>query len=74
MVYPVPNTGAQATISGVEKSIHSFGTPQSIAHDRGTAFIDTEFVNWTKKLGITYDQEPHIRPGLRVKSRRKTNT
>ena len=48
MVYPVTNTGAQATISAVEKWIHSFGIPQSIAHDRGT-----EFVNWTKELGIT---------------------
>ena len=53
MVYPVTNTGAQATISAVEKWIHSFGSPQSIVHDRGTAFINTEFINWTKELGIT---------------------
>ena len=53
MVYPVTNTGAQATISAVEKWIHSFGIPQSIVHDRGTAFIKTEFINWTKELGIT---------------------
>ena len=53
MVYPVTNTGAQATISAVEKWIHSFGIPQSIVHDRGTAFIKTEFNNWTKELGIT---------------------
>ena len=53
MVYPVTNTGAQATISAVEKWIHSFGIPQSIVHDRGTAFINTEFINWTKELGIT---------------------
>ena len=53
MVYPVNNTGAQATISAVEKWIHSFGIPQSIVHERGTAFINTEFVNWTKELGIT---------------------
>ena len=52
-VYPVTNTGAQATISAVEKWIHSFGNPQSILHDRGTAFINTEFINWTKELGIT---------------------
>ena len=53
MVYPVTNTGAQATISAFEKLIHSFGIPQSIVHDRGTAFINTEFINWTKELGIT---------------------
>ena len=50
---PVTNTGAQATISAVEKWIHSFGIPQSILHDRGTAFINTEFINWRKELGIT---------------------
>ena len=53
MVYPVINTGAQATISAVEKWIHSFGILQSFVHDRGTAFINTEFINWTKELGIT---------------------
>ena len=53
MVYPVTNTGAQTTISAVEKWIHSFGIPQSIVHDRGTDFINTEFINWTKELGIT---------------------
>ena len=26
---------------------------QSIIHDRGTAFLNTDFVNWTKELGIT---------------------
>ena len=53
MVYPVTNAGAQATISAVEKWIHSFGIPQCIVHDRGTAFINNEFINWTKELGIT---------------------
>ena len=53
MVYPVTKTGAQATISAVENWIHSFIFPQSIVHDRGTAFINTEFVNWIKELGIT---------------------
>ena len=53
MVYPVTNIGAQATISAAEKWIHSFGIPQSIVHDRGTAFINTESINWTKELGIT---------------------
>ena len=53
MVYPVTNTGVQATISAVENWIHSFGIPQSTVHDRGTAFINTEFINWTKEMGIT---------------------
>ena len=53
MVFPVTNTGAQATISAFEKWILSFRIPQSIVHDRGTAFIHTEFINWTKELGIT---------------------
>ena len=53
MVYPVLNTTALATITAVEKWILSFGIPQSIIHDRGTAFINTEFINWTKELGIT---------------------
>ena len=52
--YPVTNTGAQATISAVEKWIHSIGILQSSVHDRGTAFINTEFINWTKELGITW--------------------
>ena len=52
MVYPVRNTTALATIT-VEKWILPFGIPQSIIHDRGTAFINTQFLNWTKELGIT---------------------
>ena len=53
MVYPVRNTTALATITAVEKWILHFGIPHSIIHDRGTAFINTEFINWIKELGIT---------------------
>ena len=53
MLYPVTNIGSQATISAVEKWIHSIGLPQSFAHDRDTAFTNAEFRNWTKELGIT---------------------
>ena len=53
MVYPVTDASARATIAAVEKWIHSFGVPQSIIHDRGTAFINTDFINWTKELRIT---------------------
>ena len=53
MVFPFTNIGAQATISAVKKWIHSFEILQSIVHDRGTAFINTEFNNWTKEMAIT---------------------
>ena len=53
MVYPVTNTGAQTTIAAFENWIPHFGNPQSIILDRGTAFLNTDFVNWTKVLGIT---------------------
>ena len=53
LVYRVRNTTTLATITADEKWILSFGIPQSIIHDRGTAFINTEFINWTKGLGIT---------------------
>ena len=53
MVYPVRNTTALATSSAVEKWINCFGISQSIIHDRSTAFINTDFISWTKELGIT---------------------
>ena len=53
MVYPVTNTGAQATVSALEEWIYSFGLPQSIEQDRGTAFFNTDFINWIKVLGKT---------------------
>ena len=37
----------------LKKWIHSFGIPQSIIHDRGTAFIKSDFINWRKELGNT---------------------
>ena len=52
MVYPVNNTGAQATIAAVEKWILHLVIPQSVIHDRGIAFLNTDFVNCTKELGI----------------------
>ena len=52
MVYPVTNSGARSTISAADKWIDSFGVHQSFVHARGTAFINTEFVNWKKRIGI----------------------
>ena len=37
----------------MEKFITSFGIPQHIVHDNGTAFKSSDFVNWTFELGIT---------------------
>ena len=63
MVYRVNINGAQATIAAVEKWIHHFGIPQSILHNRRTAFLDTDFVNWTKELGIPCDRAQTTHPG-----------
>ena len=52
MVYPVRNTTALATIAAAEKWILSFGTPQSIIHDRGTAFINTDSSIGPKNLEL----------------------
>ena len=52
-VYPVRDTGAQTTINALEKWITSYGIPQKIVHDNGSAFINRDFVNWTKEFGIT---------------------
>ena len=51
--YPVRDTGAQTTINALEKWITSYGIPQKIVHDNGSAFINSAFINWTKKFGIT---------------------
>ena len=52
-VYPVKDTSAQATITALEKWITSYGIPQKIIHDNGTAFINSDFINWIKEFGIT---------------------
>ena len=53
MVYPVRNISVLAIISAVEKWIIFFGIPQCFIQDQSTAFINTEFINWTNELGIT---------------------
>ena len=73
MVYPITNSGAQANISAVEKWIHPFGIPQSIVHDRGIAFINADFINWTKELGTTSRPRTAHSPGLTVKSKPRIN-
>ena len=53
IVYPVTKTGAQDLIAAVENWILQFGIPQSIKHNRGTAFLQTDFVNCTEESEIT---------------------
>ena len=62
MVYPVRNTRTLATVTAVEKRIPSFGIPQSIIQDRGTAFFKTELINWIKELGITLRPRTALSP------------
>ena len=57
MVNPVFNTGPQATIAAVEKWTLHCGILQSLIHDRGTASLHTDFVNWTKEMRNTL--RPH---------------
>ena len=52
LVYTVTNTSAEATSAAVEKRTLHFGFPKCIIHDRRTAFFNTDFVNWTKEMGI----------------------
>ena len=68
MVYPVTNTGAQATISSVDKWIHSFGIPASIVHGRGMVFNNAEFINWTKGLRTTFQPRTAHSPWTNGKS------
>ena len=53
-VYPVRTTSAQDTINALEKFILSFGIPQKLVYDKGTAFMNEDFTNWTNSLGITH--------------------
>ena len=73
MLYPVTKTRAQATSSAVEKLIHFFGLPQSIVHGRGTAFIDTVFINCTKKWESPFHLKQHTRLGLVAKLKPNIN-
>ena len=51
--YPFRDTGGQTTINALEKSITSYGIPQKNFHDNGSAFINNDFINWTKEFGTT---------------------
>ena len=52
-VYAVKSATSDETIKQMEKFITSFGIPQHIVHDNGTAFMSSDFENWSFELGIT---------------------
>ena len=53
-VYPVSSTSASETISALEKFFLTFGIPQKLVYDKGSAFMNEEFTSWTHELGITH--------------------
>ena len=53
-VYPVANTTAFETIKTLEKFILTFGIPQKLVYDKGTAFMNEAFNSWLHELGITH--------------------
>ena len=52
--FPVRDTGAQTTINALEKWITSYGIPQKLVHDNGSAFINSDFINKTKESNNPY--------------------
>ena len=52
-VYPVRSTDAVDTINTLEKFILSFGIPQKIEYDKGSAFMNQDFTSYIHELGIT---------------------
>ena len=75
-VYPVANTTAFETIKTLEKFILTFGIPQKLVYDKGTAFMNEDFTSWLYELGITHaprTPEPHIHHEQMVKWKYKIN-
>ena len=52
-VYPVRSTDAVDTIKALEKFILSFGLPQKLVYDKGSAFMNQDFTSYIHELGIT---------------------
>ena len=49
----------------MKKFITSFGIPQHIVHDNGTAFMSNDFVNWTSRNPKVEIQNKHLTNYLR---------
>ena len=60
--YPIRGTRAESTINTLEKWIISYGILQKIVYDNGSAFINSDFTNWTKEFGITLDPRTTYSP------------
>ena len=52
-VYPDRDTSAQANITVLKKWMTSYEILLKITHDNGRAFINRDFIIWTKEFGIT---------------------
>ena len=52
-VYPVCSTDAVDTINALEKFILSFGIPQKLVYDKGSAFMNQDFTSYIHDPGIT---------------------
>ena len=50
--YRVKDTGARTIMNGLEKGITSYGIPQKMVLDNGSAFRNRDFINWAKESGI----------------------
>ena len=61
-VYPVKDTSAQATMTALENWITSYGIPQKIKHGNVTAIINSDFINWTKELGVSLSPQTTYSP------------
>ena len=72
--HPVRNNGAQTTVKTLEKWRTSYGIPQKIVHDNSSAFMNSDFINWTKEFGRTLAPVPPLRLGPTAKLRYKINT
>ena len=66
-VYTVKSANSDETIKQMEKFITSFGIPQHKVHDNGTAFMSSDFVNWTFELGIRLKPRTAYFPGTNGK-------
>ena len=65
--YPLRYTGAQTIINVLENWITSYRKPQKKFHDNGSAFINSDFNNYTKEFGITLASRTTYSPCTNIK-------
>ena len=75
-VYPVKTTSALHAIEAMENWILTFGFPQILLHDRGSAIINIEVTNWATELGITlaprFDHSPWANGNVEIQNKHLT--